>query len=80
MREFGGAILQLMNAQSNALLQGINRQAMAIQDTSNAAGAAEYARLVSGEDSARNADLTELRRQSKLLEEIRDEARDEGMI
>lgn len=80
IREFAPAIMQLMNAQSNALLQGINRQTMAIQDTSNAAGQAEYARLVSGEDSARNADLTELRRQSKLLEEIRDEARDEGII
>lgn len=80
MREFAPAIMGLLKAQQNALLQGASRRTMDLQDTSTAAGASEFARLVSGEDSARNADLAELRKQSKLLEDIRDQAQQEGII
>lgn len=80
MREFAPAILQLANARENSLLQGANMATLQMQDTSTTGGAAEYARLVSGEDSAKNADLVELRKQSALLGELVQQAENEGIL
>jgi len=80
MREFAPAILQLANARENSLLQGANMSPLQMQDVSTSGGAAEYARLVSGEDSAKNADLVELRKQSALLGELVQQAENEGIL
>lgn len=80
MREFAPAILQLANARENAMLQGASRSPLQMQDISTAAGASEYARLVSGNDSAKDANIVELRRQSQLLGELVRQGEAEGIF
>ena len=80
MREFAPAIMQLLQAQQGALIEGRSRRSLEMQDVSTSSGAAEFARLVSQEDSAKNADLAELRKQSKLLGELVQQGEAEGII
>ena len=80
VREFAPAILQLASARENSLLKGASRAAMNLVDVSNTAGMAELNRLASGEDSAQNQDLAELRKQTQLLGTLVEKAEDEDII
>jgi hypothetical protein len=54
----------------NALLQGPSRAALNVSDVSTSQGASELTRLIRGDDSAKDVNLVELRKQSGFLEDI----------
>ena len=54
----------------NAILQGPSRAALNVSDVSTSQGASELTRLIRGDDSAKDVNLTELRKQSGFLEDI----------
>ena len=80
VREFAPAIMQMAAARETSLLKGASKKAMDLTDISTTAGTAELNRLLSGEDSAQNADLAELRKQTELLGTLVEQAEDEGVI
>jgi hypothetical protein len=57
----------------SAMLQGPSRAALNVSDVSTSQGASELTRLLRGDDSAKDVNLAELRKQSGYLEEIRDD-------
>ena len=57
----------------NAILQGPSRAALNVSDVSTSQGASELTRLIRGDDSAKDVNLAELRKQSGYLEEIRND-------
>ena len=61
---------QLGEEVMTARLQGPSRAALNVSDISTSQGASELNRLIRGDDSARDVNLTELRKQSNLLEAI----------
>jgi hypothetical protein len=61
---------QLGEEVMTARLQGPSRAALNVSDISTSQGAAELNRLIRGDDSARNVNLAELKKQSSLLEAI----------
>lgn len=54
----------------NAALKGPSRQALSASDVSTTAGAAEFNRLLRGDDSNRDVNLVELQQQTQKLSEI----------
>jgi hypothetical protein len=54
----------------NALLQGPSRAALNVSDVSTSQGASELTRLLRGDDSAKDVNLAELRKQSDKLDEV----------
>jgi hypothetical protein len=54
----------------NARLQGPSRAALNVSDINTSQGANELNRLIRGDDSARDVNLAEMRKQSNLLEAI----------
>jgi hypothetical protein len=61
---------QLGEEVMTARLQGPSRAALNVSDINTAQGASELNRLIRGDDSARDVNLTELKKQSSLLEAI----------
>jgi len=61
---------QLGEEVMTARLQGPSRAALNVSDISTSQGASELNRLIRGDDSARDVNLTELKKQSSLLEAI----------
>ena len=57
----------------NALLQGPSRAALNVSDVSTSQGASELTRLIRGDDSAKDVNLAELKKQSGYLEDIRND-------
>jgi hypothetical protein len=57
----------------NAILQGPSRAALNVSDVSTSQGASELTRLIRGDDSAKDVNLAELRKQSGYLEDIRND-------
>ena len=57
----------------NAKLQGPSRAALNVSDVSTSQGASELTRLLRGDDSAKDVNLAELRKQSGYLEDIRND-------
>jgi len=54
----------------NAVLQGPSRAALNVSDVSTSQGASELTRLLRGDDSAKDVNLAELRKQSAKLDEV----------
>lgn len=61
---------QLTEEVMNARLQGPSRAALNASDIATSQGASELNRLLRGDDSAKNVNLAELKKQSNLLERI----------
>lgn len=70
LRAAAPAIFALSDEVANSLLQGPSRAALGATDASTVEGQMELNRLLRGDDQARDVNLAELERQSKLLEEI----------
>jgi hypothetical protein len=64
---------QLRDDRQTALLQGPSRAALTVSDVSTSQGQSELSRLLRGDDSAKNVNLAELRKQSGYLEDIRND-------
>jgi hypothetical protein len=61
---------QFAEERENALLQGPSRAALNMSDVSTSQGASELNRLLRGDDSAKDVNLAELRKQNDTLEAI----------
>ena len=68
---------QLAEEVMNARLQGPSRAALNVSDISTSQGASELNRLIRGDDSAKDVNLVELKKQSNLLEAIEKAIRDQ---
>jgi DNA repair exonuclease SbcCD ATPase subunit len=64
---------QFAEERQNALLQGPSRAALNVSDVSTSQGASELTRLIRGDDSAKDVNLAELKKQSGYLEDIRND-------
>lgn len=64
---------QFAEERQNAILQGPSRAALNVSDVSTSQGASELTRLIRGDDSAKDVNLAELRKQSGYLEDIRND-------
>jgi hypothetical protein len=78
LRSAAPGIFALGDAVQNAVLQGPSRAALEATDVSTVEGASELNRLLRGDDAARDQDLVELQRQSKILEDMLEELRKAG--
>lgn len=76
LRSTAPAIFALTDSVLNAVLAGPSRAALQATDVSSVQGSAELNRLLRGEDAGRDQNLVELRRQSKALEELVREVKD----
>lgn len=70
MRQAAPAIAGLALQVQNAVLQGPSRAALQASDVTTSQGMSELNRLLRGDDSARNQDIVELEKQSRLLAEL----------
>jgi hypothetical protein len=61
---------QFDEERQNALLQGPSRAALNATDVSTSEGAAELTRLIRGDDSAKDVNLAELRKQTQKFDEL----------
>ena len=59
----------------NAALQGPSRAALNVSDVSTSQGASELTRLIRGDDSAKDVNLAELRKQTQKFDEVIDAIR-----
>jgi len=69
-RQVAPAVFALQDARENALLQGPSRAALGASDVTTMQGQAELNRLLRGDDPAKDVNLLELQKQTKLLEDI----------
>jgi hypothetical protein len=67
---------QFAEERENARLQGPSRAALQLNDVSTSQGASELNRLLRGDDSAKDVNLAELRKQNDNLQTIADLLRD----
>lgn len=61
---------QLEEERQNAILQGPSRAALNVSDVSTSQGAGELARLIRGDDSAKDVNLAELRKQTQKFDDL----------
>jgi hypothetical protein len=61
---------QFQDERQNALLQGPSRAALTVSDVSTSQGQSELNRLLRGDDSAKNVNLAELRKQTQKFDEL----------
>ncbi len=73
MEQVAPMMKQFQDERQNALLQGPSRAALNVSDVSTSQGASELTRLLRGDDSAKDVNLAELRKQSGYLEDIRND-------
>ena len=73
-------LMSMENARMNALMPGVNRGAMTLNDISTTGGMSEFNRLLRGDDSSKDLDLMELRKQTELLRNIADDTGLVGVI
>lgn len=69
-RSVAPAVFALQDAVQNAILQGPSRAALNAADVSTMEGSRELNRLLRGDDPARDVNLLELQKQTKLLEDL----------
>lgn len=79
-RQVAPMLVQMENARMNAIMPGVNRGAMTLEDISTTGGMAEFNRLLRGDDSAKDQDLMELRKQTQLLQDIKEDTGLVGVI
>jgi hypothetical protein len=60
----------------NAMLQGPSRAALNVSDVSTSQGASELTRLIRGDDSAKDVNLAELRKQTQKFDDVIQAIRD----
>jgi hypothetical protein len=70
MEQVAPMLQQFQEERQNALLQGPSRAALNVSDVSTSQGQSELNRLLRGDDSAKDVNLAELRKQSGYLEDI----------
>jgi hypothetical protein len=70
-RAAAAALAGIADSVANAIASGPSRAALNVSDASTVEGQRELNRLLRGDDSARDQDLAELQRQTKVLEEIK---------
>ena len=61
---------QFQDERQTALLQGPSRAALSVSDVSTTQGQSELNRLLRGDDSAKNVNLAELRKQTQKFDEL----------
>jgi len=61
---------QFQDERQTALLQGPSRAALSVSDVSTSQGQSELNRLLRGDDSAKNVNLAELRKQTQKFDEL----------
>jgi hypothetical protein len=69
-RQVAPAIFALADQSANAVLQGPSRARLAASDITTQSGTDELNRLLRGDDSARQQNLVELRKQTQELEKV----------
>ena len=69
-RAIAPAVFALQDAVQNAILQGPSRAALNAADVTTMEGSRELNRLLRGDDPAKDVNLLELQKQTKLLEDI----------
>jgi hypothetical protein len=70
MQTVAPMLQQFEEERQNALLQGPSRAALKATDVSTSEGAAELTRLIRGDDSAKDVNLAELRKQTQKFDEL----------
>ena len=70
MEQVAPMFKQFEDERRTAQLQGPSRAALQVSDVTTTGGASELTRLLRGDDSAKNENLAELRRQSDKLDEV----------
>ena len=72
-RSAAPAIAEIFDAVQNAAAQGPSRAALNVADVSTSEGSRELARLLRGDDAARNVNIAQLERQNQTLVKILEE-------
>lgn len=70
MESVAPMLQQFADARENALFQGPSRAALNVSDVSTSQGASELSRLIRGDDSAKDVNLAELRKQTQKFDEL----------
>jgi len=70
MKELAPMLQQFEEERQNALLQGPSRKALQVSDVSTSQGASELTRLIRGDDSAKDVNLAELRKQTQKFDAL----------
>lgn len=70
MEQVAPMLASFEQERQNAMLQGPSRAALQISDVSTSQGAAELTRLIRGDDSAKDVNLAELRKQTQKFDEL----------
>jgi hypothetical protein len=70
MEQVAPMLQQFQEERQNALLQGPSRAALNVSDVSTSQGQSELNRLLRGDDSAKDVNLAELRKQTDKLDEV----------
>jgi len=70
MEQVAPMLKQFDEERQTALLQGPSRAALNVSDVSTSQGASELTRLIRGDDSAKDVNLAELRKQTDRLDEV----------
>jgi hypothetical protein len=70
MEQVAPMLKQFEEERQNAILQGPSRAALNVSDVSTSQGASELTRLIRGDDSAKDVNLAELRKQTDRLDEV----------
>jgi hypothetical protein len=70
MEQVAPMLQQFQEERQNAILQGPSRAALSVSDVSTSQGASELTRLIRGDDSAKDVNLAELRKQTDRLDEV----------
>jgi hypothetical protein len=73
MEQVAPMLKGFQDERQNAMLQGPSRAALNVSDVSTSQGASELTRLIRGDDSAKDVNLAELKKQSSYLEDIRND-------
>lgn len=70
MEQVAPMLQQFQEERQNAMLQGPSRAALNVSDVSTSQGQGELNRLLRGDDSAKDVNLAELRKQTDRLDEV----------
>jgi len=70
MEQVAPMLQQFEEERQNALLQGPSRAALQMSDVSTSQGASELTRLLRGDDSAKDVNLAELRKQTQKFDDL----------
>jgi hypothetical protein len=75
MEQVAPMLKGFQDERQNAMLQGPSRAALNVSDVSTSQGASELTRLIRGDDSAKDVNLAELRKQTQKFDDVIDAIR-----